>query len=50
MSTFEVDIISYIPWEYSRQDSDQLEALKLFNSDCKMKFSIQIAKWIKAGQ
>lgn len=49
MSTFEVDIISYIPREHSRQSSGQLEALKLLNSDCEIKFSIQIAEWIKVG-
>ena len=36
MSTFEGDIISYIPQEYSRWDSDQLEALELLNSDCRV--------------
>lgn len=49
MCTFQADIISNIPWEYSRQGSDQLEALTLLSSDCKMKFSFQVAKWIKAG-
>ena len=44
MSTFEVNIMSYIPQEYSRWDSDQLEALELLNSDGKMRFSVQIVK------
>lgn len=36
MSTFEVDVISYTLQEYSRQNSDQLEALQLLNADCRM--------------